>query len=321
MPLHNLETSGYCLLSCLLRAVSAFLCLCVNYWNRANPACGVLAKISHVPCQASWNRFAIPALVICLAAVCQSGYAQPPQPNLADSGAAAARPQTAAKPKLTFFEIVFSGGPLGIGNMIVLIGLSITALALAADDLRIVRKSRLMPPGLSEEIRDLVSAGELGRARLACQAHPSFLAAVIWHGLSEAAGGWPEVEKAMEDATAEQAARLFRRIEYLSVIGNIAPMVGLLGTVTGMLLAFKEVADTEGNAGAAQLAGGIYQALVTTVAGLLIAIPALGAFALFRSRVDQLVAEAAYEALHALSPLKHAAVAEALPPPPAPPRA
>jgi biopolymer transport protein ExbB len=134
-------------------------------------------------------------------------------------------------------------------------------------------------------------------------------------------GGWTEVEKAMEDATAEQAARLFRRIEYLSVIGNIAPMVGLLGTVTGMLLAFKQVADTEGNAGAAQLADGIYQALVTTVAGLLIAIPALGAFALFRSRVDQLVAESAYAALHALSPLKQRGTAASAPPiqPPAPP--
>jgi biopolymer transport protein ExbB len=130
----------------------------------------------------------------------------------------------------------------------------------------------------------------------------------------------------MEDATAEQAARLFRRIEYLSVIGNIAPMVGLLGTVTGMLLAFKQVADTEGSAGAAQLAGGIYQALVTTVTGLIIAIPALGAFALFRSRVDQLVAEAAYAALHALSPLKQRDASappvqrSALPAPPPPPR-
>ena len=146
------------------------------------------------------------------------------------------------------------------------------------------------------------------------------MAAVILHGLSEADGGWTEIEKAMEDATAEQAARLFRRIEYLSVIGNIAPMVGLLGTVTGMLLAFKQVADTEGNAGAAQLADGIYQALVTTVAGLIIAIPSLGAFALFRSRVDQLVAEAAYAALHALSPLKQRPAGKLPPiqPPPMP---
>jgi biopolymer transport protein ExbB len=98
-------------------------------------------------------------------------------------------------------------------------------------------------------------------------------------------------------------------------------MVGLLGTVTGMLLAFKQVADTEGNAGAAQLADGIYQALVTTVVGLIIAIPALGAFAFFRSRVDQFVAEAAYAALHALSPLKQRRTPEPKPavtPPPVP---
>jgi biopolymer transport protein ExbB len=237
------------------------------------------------------------------------------------SSAAPGGQPPAKRQPLTFWQIIFSGGPLGIANMVVLIGLSITALALAVDDLRIVSKSRLIPDGLSDEVRDLVAAGELKRARLACKAHPSFLAAVIAHGLSEIDGGWTEVEKAMEDATAEQAARLFRRIEYLNVIGNIAPMVGLLGTVTGMLLAFKQVADTEGNAGAAQLADGIYQALVTTVAGLIIAIPSLGAFALFRSRVDQLVAEAAYAALHALSPLKQRGGADLPPiqPPPAPP--
>lgn len=233
-------------------------------------------------------------------------------------GASTGQPPAKRQP-LTFWQIIFSGGPLGIANMVVLIGLSITALALTLDDLRIVQRSRLIPDGLSEEVRELAAAGEWNRARSACKAHPSFLAAVIMHGLSEVDGGWAEVEKAMEDATAEQAARLFRRIEYLSVIGNIAPMVGLLGTVTGMLLAFKQVADTEGNAGAAQLADGIYQALVTTVAGLIIAIPSLAVFALFRSRVDQLVAEAAYAALHALSPLKRAR--ESTPPiqpPPAP---
>jgi biopolymer transport protein ExbB len=101
-------------------------------------------------------------------------------------------------------------------------------------------------------------------------------------------------------------------------------MLGLLGTVTGMLMAFKEVADTEGSAGASQLAEGIYQALVTTVVGLIIAIPSLGAFAIFRNRVDQFVAEAAYAAQHALAPLKRgfiATKAPPAPPPPPPPRA
>jgi len=229
--------------------------------------------------------------------------------------------QPAKPPPLTFFQIVFSGGPLGIANMVVLIALSIAALALTLDNIRVVRKAAIIPPELGAEVHDLVAVGELPRAADAAKAQPSFLAAVLLHGLAEAGGGWTDVEKAMEDATAEQAARLFRRIEYLSVIGNIAPMVGLLGTVTGMLLAFKQVADTEGTAGAAQLADGIYQALVTTVVGLIIAIPSLGAFALLRSRVDQLVAEAAYAALHALSPLKrrtNASPAEPGSPPPPP---
>jgi biopolymer transport protein ExbB len=270
-------------------------------------------------------RVVVLLLVLVLGAGSFARQALSQTPPAADRAAAitssaAAAPQPSAKRSpLTFWQIIFSGGPLGIANMVVLIGLSIAALALALDDLRIVRRSRLIPDRLSDEVRDLVAASEIKRARLACKAHPSFLAAVIMHGLSEIEGGWAEIEKAMEDATAEQAARLFRRIEYLSVIGNIAPMVGLLGTVTGMLLAFKEVADTEGNAGAAQLADGIYQALVTTVAGLIIAIPSLGAFALFRSRVDELVAEAAYAALHALSPLKRASAGTPpVQPPPAP---
>ena len=153
-----------------------------------------------------------------------------------------------------FFTIVFSGGPLGIAIMLVLIGLSLVAAALAFDNVMIVRRGQIVPPGLSEDVRRLVSEGQIPQAGAACRQQPSFLASVVLHGLAEAEGGWAEMEKAMEDATAEQAARLFRRIEYLSVIGNIAPMVGLLGTVAGMLLAFKQVADTEGSAGAAQLA-------------------------------------------------------------------
>ena len=135
----------------------------------------------------------------------------------------------------------------------------------------------------------------------------SFLSFVLLHGLAEVEGGWAAVEKALEDATAEQSARLFRKIEYLSVIGNLAPMVGLLGTVTGMIFAFQQVATTQGSAGAGELAEGIYQALITTVGGLVVAVPSLGAFAIFRNRVDQLVAEAAYAAQHVFAPLKRRA--------------
>jgi biopolymer transport protein ExbB len=203
-----------------------------------------------------------------------------------------------------FFEIVFSGGITGIMIMLVLIGLSMTAAYLVFDHLLTIRRKDLIPDGLSEQVKQCLTNGDLAGAHAACNARPSFLSFVLLHGMSELEFGWSAVEKAIEEALAEQSARLFRRIEYLSVIGNIAPMVGLLGTVVGMLFTFQSVASTQGTASAPQLAEGIYQALVTTVAGLIIAIPAIGAFAIFRNRIDQFVAEAAYLAQHVFGPLR-----------------
>jgi biopolymer transport protein ExbB len=256
----------------------------------------------------------------------------PIRATFAQEKGAAAKPATGAKAPAPaeptrkapqgFFQILFSGGPVGVIIMLFLIGTSLTAAYLVFENALSVRKSELIPPGLSDQVRDLVAAGQYAQAIKVCRDKPCFLSFVLMYGLNEADGGWSEVEKASEDALGEQSARLFRRVEYLSVVGNIAPMLGLLGTVTGMLMAFKEVADTEGNAGASQLAEGIYQALVTTVVGLIIAIPSLGAFAIFRNRVDQFVAEAAYATQHALAPLKKgfiASKATPIPPPPPPP--
>ena len=164
-----------------------------------------------------------------------------------------------------------------------------------------------MPEGLSERVRQALIQGQLSEAQTACRENPSFLSFVLMHGISELEFGWSSVEKAVEEALAEQSARLFRKIEYLSVIGNLAPMVGLLGTVIGMIVAFQNVASTQGTASAPQLAEGIYQALVTTVGGLIVAIPSIGAFAVFRNRIDQLVAEAAFQAQHVFAPLRRKA--------------
>ncbi|NLE37815.1 MAG: MotA/TolQ/ExbB proton channel family protein [Pirellulaceae bacterium] len=221
------------------------------------------------------------------------------------------------------WEILRSGGVVGLFILL----LSVVAVALAVEHMMTIRAKVLMPEGLGEDVRQLLGDGNVAAAEQRCRQQPSFLAFVLSAGLGEVEGGWTAVEKAVEDAVADQSARLFRKIEYLSVIGNIAPMLGLLGTVIGMIFAFREVADTQGAARAADLATGIYLALVTTVEGLIVAIPALGAFAIFRNRVDQLVAETAYAAQHALGPLKRrgrtqrpaAGPAPAGPTPPMPP--
>ncbi len=226
-----------------------------------------------------------------------------------------------------FWSIVFSGGWVGALIVLTLLVLSLVAAYLIIEQIFALRRGEVMPKGLADEVRQLLAQGKLPEADGACRKRPSPLAFVLISGLTELDFGWQAVEKSMEDAVAELAAKLYRKIEYLSVIGNIAPMCGLLGTVTGMIMAFQQVAVTQGTAGAAQLAEGIYSALVTTVAGLVVAIPSLGAFAVLRNRVDQLIAETAYLAQHAFLPVRRRASsfgaarpAAAAAPPTAPPR-
>ena len=226
---------------------------------------------------------------------------------IAGSAVAHAQAQGASVPaEHRFWGIVLSGGWTGLAMFGLLLTLSVTAAYLVFDNVMTLRRQVLMPAGLAKRVRQHLEAQQSAAALEACRAQPSPLAFVLLHGLQERMWGWQATEKALEDALAEQSARLLRRVEYLSVIGNLAPMVGLLGTVTGMIFAFQGVADTQGAASAAELAEGIYQALVTTVGGLLIAIPSLGAFAILRNRVDQIIAEMAYSIQHTLSPLKRA---------------
>ncbi len=230
-----------------------------------------------------------------------------PAPAIAQGTPAAETPASSPSPapqKTGFVDIVLSGGITGGLILIFLLALSMTAAYLVFEHVMTIRKTEIMPPELGDTVRDLLLQGKVQDAEKVCRERPSFLSFVLLSGIAELDGGWSAVEKALEDATAEQSARLFRKIEYLAVIGNIAPMVGLLGTVTGMIFAFQQVAATQGAAGAGDLAEGIYQALVTTVGGLLVAIPSLGAFAIFRNWVDELVAEAAYVAQQVFTPLK-----------------
>lgn len=210
------------------------------------------------------------------------------------------------------WQLVTSGGWPGVALLSVLLVLSLAALALAVEQFVTLRTARLAPEGLSDRLRKLLETGDLDGARRQCEGG-GMLGSVVVAALSEAeelsataTPAWPAVEKAMEDAAEAEAARLLRRIDYLAVIGNLAPMVGLLGTVVGMIFAFREVAATQGAATAGELAAGIYQALVTTVGGLLVAIPSLGAFAVLRNRVDAIAADVTAQAEHATKPLKRA---------------
>jgi biopolymer transport protein ExbB len=113
----------------------------------------------------------------------------------------------------------------------------------------------------------------------------------------------------MEDAATQQSARLLRKVEYLSVLSTVAPMLGLMGTVWGMILAFMEF-ERKANPQVSELAPGVYKALVTTLFGLIVAIPAIAAFAYFRNRVDELVAQTSLLAEHVFADYKRALSAQ-----------
>jgi len=153
-----------------------------------------------------------------------------------------------------------------------------------------LRRGSLMPRWLAEQAHQLISAGKFNEANELCKKNPCFLGDVLQAGLSEVEVGYQQVEKAMEDASAEHSARMMRKVEYLNVIGTIAPMLGLLGTVWGMIQAFLKF-ESQVSPSVAEFAPGISHALITTLMGLSVAIPALGAFALLRNRVDELVSE------------------------------
>lgn len=243
----------------------------------------------------------------------------PPANNLPPTTTAG----TPSKPNAaddSLMEIIFSGGIMGITIMVILIVLSVVSVYLVVDQALGLRRKDLIPPDLTESVRSLLAQGKLKEADQLCRERPCPLSFVLLNGIAEIEFGWPAVEKALEDSTAEQAARLYRKLEYLTVIGNLAPMLGLLGTVTGMILAFREVAISAGSAGAADLASGIYSALVTTVAGLAIAIPALGAFAVFRNKIDEIISELAYSAQHVFASVRRR-LPGAAPRPVSPPRA
>lgn len=209
-----------------------------------------------------------------------------------------------ARPQIEFRNLFEDGGAIGI----IILALSVAMIALIVEHLLSIRRGALMPTGLADDVHQLVRAGEYRQAEQMCRDRPSFLGRVLSSGLAEVDLGYTAVEKSMEDASAQQAARLFRKIEYLSMISTIAPMLGLLGTVWGMILAFLEF-TVSANPQPAQLAPGISKALITTLMGLGVAVPAVASFHIFRNRIDELVADVGQHAEGVLAELKRSQVA------------
>jgi len=194
----------------------------------------------------------------------------------------------------------------------ILIAASAASIALIVLRHRENRRSLIHDPEAAEECATLLAEGELARAEKRASQSPTDLGAMLAAAIADRrASGEADPDSALRtlDQVAEAlAARRLRRIEPLNIIGAVAPMLGLFGTVYGMILAFREIVAAGGAPDPVGLAAGIGTALTTTFWGLIVAIPALIGFGVLRNAVDAHSADAEQAAERALS--RHATADE-----------
>lgn len=212
----------------------------------------------------------------------------------------------------SILKLISSGGTIAY----IIIALSIAALALVVMHLVQLRQSALAPPEIIDELDDALERGDIDAAIKFCNDDDNdcFLTRVVSAGLtrcSRSMFGWLELKGALEEAGQEQVARLYRSTDGLGLIAAIAPMLGLLGTVVGMVGAFDTISSSQGFARPDQLAGDISKALVTTLMGLSLAIPATTAFTFFRNRIDALSVELGSSIEELVGHLDHAEESDA----------
>jgi biopolymer transport protein ExbB len=158
-----------------------------------------------------------------------------------------------------------------------------------------VRKDSFVPADLIQGVDASLDDKNLQAAVELVRADESFLGQVVSGGLTKLQAGRSEAIEAMQVVGEDEAMKLEHKVGYLALIGNIAPMVGLLGTVDGMVASFGVIANSEQTPKPAALAAGIQTALYTTLVGLVIAIPAIIACNLLRNRIQRLIAESGAE--------------------------
>lgn len=221
-----------------------------------------------------------------------AGNPNPPAAKQPD-GPQAADPKTAeTNADESIITLILDSGVSGVAFMVVLGLFSLVAATIGIERAVNTRRSRIVPAGFVGELRSLTSRVESRREVYLelCSRWTVPVSNILKAGLLRSGRPLPEVEKSMEDAAAREMAALRGRIKPLSVVGSVAPLVGLLGTVFGMILAFR-TASQAGLGKGELMAQGIYMALLTTAAGLMIAIPALLLAAFYNSVVEKLFRE------------------------------
>lgn len=182
------------------------------------------------------------------------------------------------------FELIVAGGWL----MLPILACSIAAMAICLERLMVLRPVKVTPPGLLARVWEMTSQGSLDADQLRAIRQESPLGRIIVAGLNNSSHGREIMKESIQEEASHVVHDLERFLNPLGTIAAITPLLGLLGTVIGMIKVFTEIM-IQGTGNAGVLAGGISEALITTAAGLSVAIPALVMHRYFQRRIDSLV--------------------------------
>lgn len=185
----------------------------------------------------------------------------------------------------TFLGLLVSGGwfmvPIGAASLV--------GFALVTERAIALRRSRIVPPGFMEGLKN---QGDDREAAIGyCRRNPSPISRVMLAGLRRMTHGEVAAERAMEDAGGNEIHKMRRNLRLMYGVSVVSPMLGLLGTVWGMIEAFRVTSHQQGLGKPEQLAGGIYEALVTTLAGLMVAIPVVMFYYYFVQKIEAFTAD------------------------------
>ena len=224
------------------------------------------------------------------AAVAQDGDAAAPADAPADPAPTTTAP---AAEKTTFLEMMAENS--GVFGIILLL-LSFAMVYIIAKNVADTRRSELLPDDFVEEFEGRLEAKDYKGAFELSQQYDSMISRVLEAGMSRLKGGHEQAVAAMEEVGEAETMALEHKLSYLALIGSIAPMIGLMGTVYGMIDSFSTIANSETAPKPKELASGISQALFTTIEGLAVAVPAMIAYTILRNRMSETVLEVGAEA-------------------------
>jgi len=196
-------------------------------------------------------------------------------------------------------EFIQQGGSV----MYILLGLSVLALTIVFERAWSLRRSVVIPLKDVQLIEKSVRDGDVKQAMTVCQTHNTAMSRILWVALANRGVRRSVMKEILEESGRQEVAHLERFIGVLGLVAAIAPLLGLLGTVIGMIEVFQQI-SLVGVGKADVLAGGISKALNTTAFGLVVAIPAIVAYRYFESRVDRFVIEIEAHALRFVELLK-----------------